>query len=90
MRPIRMPGEDGRLDRWNASALEAAESARSSWVRVVSNRDLRAYEVSEATGKLPDPEWPDLSFEEILRIAFKDRYITELDHPVVRRLRGEV
>ncbi len=88
--PIRMPGEDGRLDQWNASAMEAAELARNRWVRVVANMSLGAYEVYEATGDLPDPEWPDLSFHEILKIAFKGHYITDLDHPVVRRLRGEV
>ena len=27
--PIRLPGEDGRVDQWNASALEAAEMAQS-------------------------------------------------------------
>jgi hypothetical protein len=27
--PIRRPGEDGRVDQWNASALEAAEMAQS-------------------------------------------------------------
>ena len=88
--PIRMPGEDGRLDQWNASALEAAERARSRWVRVVANMGLGAYEIYEATGELPEPEWPDLNFQEILKIAFKSRFITELDHPVVRCLRGEV
>ena len=88
--PIRMPGADGRLDTWNASALDAAEKARSRWLRVVANMSLGAYELYEATGDLPDPEWPDLSFQEILKIAFKGHYITDLDHPVVRRLRGEV
>ena len=28
--------------------------------------------------------------EELLRTAFKDRFISTLDHPVLRRLRGEV
>ena len=37
---------------------------------------------------IPDPDWPELSFAEIFRIAFKDRLINSLDHPVVKRLRG--
>lgn len=88
--PVRLPGEDGRLDEWNASALEAAEMAQKRWVRVVANMSLGAYEVYEATGDLPDPDWSELSFKEILSIAFKGHYITEIDHPVVRRLRGEL
>lgn len=88
--PVRMPGEDGRLDEWNASALEAANMARDRWVRVVSNMGLGAYEVYEATGNLPDPVWPELSFTEILKVAFRGRYITEIEHPVIRRLRGDL
>jgi hypothetical protein len=88
--PVRMPGEDGRLDEWNASALEAAEMARNHWVRVVANMSLGAYEVYEATGDLPAPDWPEMEFSEILKVAFKGHYITEIDHPVIRRLRGEL
>jgi hypothetical protein len=88
--PVRLPGEDGRLDEWNASALEAAEMARDRWVRVVANMGLGAYEVYEASGNLPDPTWPELTFPEILKVAFKGRYITEIEHPVIRRLRGEL
>jgi hypothetical protein len=43
-----------------------------------------------ATGPLPDPNWPDLTFQEIFDIAIRDRKIDSLDHPVVRQLRGEV
>jgi hypothetical protein len=88
--PVRLPGEDGRWDNWSTSAAEAAEMAQKRWIRVASNMSLGAYEVFEATADLPDPEWPDLDFAEILRIAFKERYITEIDHPVIRRLRGEL
>jgi hypothetical protein len=46
-----------------------------------------AYDVCVATGKLPEPEWPtDKTFNDILRIAFKDRLIETVDHPVVQRL----
>jgi hypothetical protein len=86
---IRLPGEDGRLDDWNRSALEGAEMARKIWVKVASKMSFGAYEVFEAVGDIPDPEWPDISFPKILEIAFRDRFITDLDHPIVRRLRGE-
>jgi hypothetical protein len=38
---------------------------------------------------LPPPTWPELSFGELLKIAFKSRYIDTLDHPVLLKLRGE-
>jgi hypothetical protein len=87
--PVRLPGEDGRHDEWSRSALEAAELAKTRWIRIVANMSLQAYEVYEATGNFPDPEWPDVSFQRILEIAFRDRFIRTLDHPVIRRLRGE-
>ena len=88
--PIRLPNPDGRHDNWNRSALEAAELAKKKWIKVVSNMSLGGYEVFEATGKLPEPEWPDLSFEKIMKVAFKDRYISEMSHPVIRRLNGDI
>jgi hypothetical protein len=88
--PIRLPGEDGRHDEWNRSALQAAEMAQKRWIRVAANMSLGAYDVYEATATIPEPEWPDTTFQEILRVAFKDRFISSLDHPVVRRLLGEI
>lgn len=88
--PARLPGPDGKLDEWGRTTLEAAELAKKSWVRVTANMSLGGYEVFQATGELPEPAWPDLPFRELLRIAFKDRLIEGLDHPVLRRLRGEV
>jgi hypothetical protein len=87
--PVRLPNSDGRQDDWNRSALAAATLARGKWVRVAANMTLGAYDVFEATGDLPMPEWPALPFKELLRIAFKDRFIRDLDHPILRRLRGE-
>ena len=48
-----------------------------------------AYELFEATGNFPEPEWPEVEFSEILRVAFRERYIDSIDHPLVKRLRGE-
>jgi hypothetical protein len=87
--PIRLPGSDGRIDEWNGSALEGARLAETRWVRVIANMNLGAYEVFEATGSIPEPEWPEPEFHALLSIAFKGRFITSTDHPVVQRLRGQ-
>ena len=88
--PVRLADETGRLDTWNRSAHQAAQLAMEQWIRVASNRSLGAYEIFTPTGALPEPEWPDISFQEILRIAFGDYQITSMDHLVLRRLRGEL
>jgi hypothetical protein len=50
---------------------------------------LGAYRIWEASGDLPEPEWPEQSLRDLLAIAFKGRYIDTLDHAVPKRLRGE-
>ena len=88
--PIKLEDERGRLDEWNTVALEAAERAQRNWIRLVANMGAGTYDVLEATAVFPDPEWPDLSLQRILALAFKDRIIDNLDHPVLKRLRGEI
>ena len=88
--PVRLPNSSGRQQEWHRSALEAAQEAMTKWVRVASNMSLGAYDIFIATGKLPEPEWPDASFKELLGIAFRERFIRSLDHPAVRSLRGEI
>jgi hypothetical protein len=90
--PIRMPASDGKLDEWSRSALEIATTvATQSWTRVVSNRALGGYEahVAPASATWGDPKWPTEPMSELMRRAFKDHFITNLDHPVLKRLRGE-
>ena len=62
----------------------------SHWIRVAANMNLGAYEIFEASGNLSEPSWPDLSFEEVLRIAFRNRIVDSPDHPIVRRLKGAI
>jgi hypothetical protein len=87
--PVRPDGLHGRRNEWNRSSLEAAMLAKVKWTRLAANLSLGAYEIFTAPDGLSDPVWPDLSFEELLRIAFRDRIIDSLDHPIVRQLRGE-
>lgn len=87
--PVSVPALDAKQLEWWRSMREAAELAMHSWVRVKANMDLGAYEIFEAGSLMADPVWPEISFQEILRIAFRDRIIDRIDHPVVKRLRGE-
>ncbi|MFY9769408.1 MAG: hypothetical protein WBG18_17440 [Xanthobacteraceae bacterium] len=86
--PVKLPGTDGRTIRWHTSAAEAVEHAMSYWTKVGANMGLGAYEWAPAPGVIPEPVWPELSFADILRIAFKDRYVSDLNHPVIKRMHG--
>ena len=86
--PVKLPNPVGRHNEWHRSAAEGAERAMKKWVRVTASMSLGAYEIFEASGDLPDPVWPDFSFQEILKIAFRDRIVDRDDHALVQRLQG--
>src|SRR5262249_3905384 len=86
--PVRLPAPDDRKTEWPRSAREAAELAITRWIRMKANMSLGAYEISEAPGIMAEPVWPQLPFAELVRIAFRERIITTLDHAVIKRLRG--
>ena len=86
--PIKLP-TDGRRNPWLETAMDAAAEAERRWVRVVAGRGC--YDVFSAScPDLADPEWPEESFNDLLRLAFKDRLVDRPDHPVVQRLAGAV
>lgn len=87
---IKLPGSDGRHNTWHSTALEAAEIAKEKWIRLQSNQDVGAYDVLVAENQNYDPTWPDLSFLEIINIAFKGRIIRDPDHHIIQELRGAI
>jgi hypothetical protein len=87
--PIKLPDERGRLDDWNAVALEAAERAKSNWIRLMANKGAGTYDVLEAAATFPDPVWPEATLQKLLELAFRDRFIDDMNHHVLRALRGE-
>ena len=87
---IRLPGADGKHNEWHQSALVAATIAMDHWVRVSANQAAKGYDVAKSKANLDNPKWPSLTFGEMFKIAFKDRYIDSLGHAVLKELRGEV
>ena len=85
--PLREPNTS-RRDSWADSALAAASRSETHWLRLNANMRASAYDVFEATAKLLEPEWPDATFEQLFKLAFRDRVIESIDHPVIRQLKG--
>ena len=87
--PVRLPSPDGKNLDWWRSSREAAELAMKSWIRVRANMNLGAYDIFQAASVISDPEWPQLGFWELIKIAFRDHLVDRIDHPVIKRLRGQ-
>jgi len=87
--PVKQPKDRSLAPLlWHTSAMEAATQAKDAWLRVQANMGLQAYDLFIAEADIPEPEWPDLDFSEVLEIAFKGRIIDRLDHSVLLRLEG--
>jgi hypothetical protein len=89
--PIKLPMEgNNRLRRMADSALQAADQAKSLWVKVAWDRELGAWGMARAKGDLGTPQWPEKSFRDLIEIAFRHNLIDRADHPVIRQLEGEL
>jgi hypothetical protein len=89
--PVKVSAPGERLDTWSTSAHEAAAKAMHQRIRLSANRSLGAYEtlVTESQPIGFEPKWPEASFQELIKLAFRGgKLIENFDHPVIRQLRG--
>jgi hypothetical protein len=88
--PIGIEAAD---NSWVMSAMRACEDARTTWTMVVSRREIGQNKSRPANGRHPDPTWPQLTFDQMIDLAFlPEQRITPRNyktHPVMRKLRGE-
>jgi hypothetical protein len=90
--PISLPDpgvNNGRQNKWGTSALEAMKAAKARWVKMTAGAGAYRVFVAE-NADLPEPQWPERSFVELLGVAFKETIIADQAHPIVKRLRGQV
>ena len=88
--PVQLPGEDGTRNPWHESLAQAVEHAERKWIRITANMHAGGYDVYEAEGELPEPEWPAHDIDALVQVAFRGKIITSLDHPVVQSLLGKI
>ena len=87
--PLRLPKDDGRGDTWATSALEIAELAKETWVRMNASTSAGCYIAYKAPGITVKPAFIAMTMEEMLQKAFRDFVIKDLDHPIARELMGD-
>jgi len=89
---IPLPDMDGKDNEYNRSRRTAYDMAKTKWMKIQANKALGAYDITEAVSQLPVPVWPEepVSMVKAIEIAFKNNVIDSIDHPVLKRLRGEL
>jgi len=75
---------------WASSALRVARRAQEEWIRIKADFESGGYNIFTAPEPLRSkkPVFPSMSPEEIFTLAFDNRMIATVDHPVIQRLRG--
>lgn len=97
--PVTILGEGRRKNKWIESLLRNIEIAKTKWIRSASNSKVGAYEVIEAIHNLGEPNWPEtvvtrdrdvvpFSMDILVKTAFHDKYIKDLEDPIIKRLLG--
>jgi hypothetical protein len=82
------PGNNRRANQWHETRLACAKRAVDSWIRPEADVPAGGYNYVEPLGTLPDPEWGGETFETLVRVAYHDRIISTVEHPVVREFLG--
>ena len=88
--PVPLPGDTGTRNPWHESLAQAVEYSKLKWIRITANQHIGGYDVYEAEGLLPEPEWPEYDIDTLAEVAFRGKIIESLDHPVVQSLLGRV
>lgn len=88
--PTPLPDVDNpaKWNPWHRSLDLAVKRAKEVWVRAISDKVTSSYTLMEAQGSISEPKLPDLPMNEYMKIAFKDKILSGLDHPVVKSLLG--
>ncbi len=84
---VKLPGLDGKIDKWNQSKLEYIIAEAGKWMRLRSNQHAERYDKLTSLKPLPPPTWPE-DVQGLLTKAVSKVYIADLKHPLVQRVLG--
>ncbi len=89
---IAQPNAEGKDHEYNRTRRLAYTKAETHWVKLQTNEPIEAYDTVFAMSKFPDPEWPEEpeNMTKALELAFKDKIIDDHNHPILKKLRGEL
>jgi hypothetical protein len=86
---VKLQSPTGRVSDWYNSQLDCAERAMTDWIQIVADQEAGVYTVVAAEDQLEEPEYPEQSMQDLIRLGFKRRIVDSLDHPVMKQLRGK-
>ena len=82
---VQLPDEAGNQNSWHESAMSVAELAKMQWVRLLSGS--RGYSIITDDTVEDSPVWPAMTFQEVVKTAFRSKTVVDLEHPKLKQLR---
>lgn len=97
--------ESNLKNSWVSTLFEGVKTAKLYWVRLRANNSTGRYDVDAAEQDLGNPQWPEsytvvngqgkmedrpFSMELLIKLTFKDRYVNDPEHEVIKKIRGLV
>ena len=86
--PVKLPLSDGRTSNWTISAQIAVSESTARWIRMTADMRKQKYRISLGGIDLPEPNWSERTLSDLINEGFHEYYITTMDHPVIKKLRG--
>jgi hypothetical protein len=85
--PVQLPDEAGNQNAWHESAMHVAEQAKDGWLRLLAGAG--GYSIIPGDEVEDEPVWPAMTFQEVIRTAFRPKTIADLEHPKLKQLWGK-
>ena len=73
---------------WYDSGQEILAIGRKGWVRIQTHNKEKRYLHFLPVNPVPDRDWPDISFGDMLKKAFGSRVVDSAEHELIRKLRN--
>jgi hypothetical protein len=86
--PVPQPDNEGKWNNWHMTLSAAVMKSKKKWIRLEPDKTAQGYHTWEAEANYGEPEWPGLTIEQYLKIAFKNTQIVSEDHPKIKQLFG--
>lgn len=83
-----LPLAEDRGGKWNSTQRAACEKSKTRWTNMASEKGQ--YEITTVNNPR-EVDWDSFPpFRDVLRQAASERLIDSMDHPLLRKLRGEI
>lgn len=80
----------GNRNSWVISALRIVHECSDRWIQIKARMNSGSYQPIPAPVEKPAPTWPAGGLRFLVNRAFKNKVISSVDDPVVRKLKGYV